>query len=262
MRACLLIRIGAKASLEMFLAKYPPPILLASWIPRVIFQTLFFVFLVKFALGSQAVQFALVGNAIAIAAAVALVQIGSILGEDRQAGFLPYLLAAPANHVWVILGRCATLYFDAVLSSLLALFAVGAITGTIPEPMRVLYALPAFLLICITLAAMGLLIGSLALLTRSYMVIANFLYYVMLILCGVNYPLKLLPPSVQIMGQLLPMTHGLDAVRALLMGSSYASVASSLAMEALIGVIYSIIAYLVFQYQRHLAWKKGSTEFV
>lgn len=256
------LRLGAQASIEMFLAKYPPRILAASWIPRVIFQTLFFVLLVGFARGPEAMQFALIGNAIGMAAAVALVQVSGIIGEERQAGLLGYLMAVPANRVWIIIGRCTAFFLDALISALLALFVVGSFIGAFPNIVRVVYALPIFLLICASLSAVGLLIGSAALLTRQSSNIANLVYYLFLVMCGVNYPVDALPAAARTISALLPMTHGLEALRAILATAAYGDVLPALGWEAALGAGYAAIAYVVFQLQVHRARATGSTEFV
>lgn len=46
-------------------------------------------------------RFALVGHAVGMAASVAIVQAGGIVSEDRGSGYLPYLVAVPANRVWI-----------------------------------------------------------------------------------------------------------------------------------------------------------------
>ncbi len=256
-----IVQAGARASFEMFIVKYPPKVLVASHIPRVIFQTLFFVLLVRFALGPDLVGFALVGNAVGMAAIVAIVQVGGIVSEDKGSGYLPYLMAAPANRVWIILGRCAAFYVDALLSALLALVVVGPIVGAVPDPVRVLYAFPALLLITATLTSMGLLVGSLAFHTRFAQTVTNFTYYMLLLLCGVNYPLGMLPQAAQTAARLLPMTHGLEALRGLLGAASYLDVLRPLATEAVIGLVYAVVAYLVWQRQIERVRRTGSTEF-
>lgn len=262
MQAALhVVRAGARASVEMFIAKYPPKVLVASHIPRVIFQTLFFVLLVRFALGPDLVHFALVGNAVGMAAIVAIVQAGGIVSEDRGSGYLPYLMAVPADRVWIILGRCTAFYADALLSAVLALFVVGLIVGAVPDPARVLYAFPALLLITATLTSMGLLVGSLAFHTRFSQSVTNFTYYMLLLLCGANYPLDRLPQTAQAVARLLPMTHGLQALRGLLEAASYVDVLRPLATEVVIGLAYAVVAYVVWQRQIERARRTGGTEF-
>lgn len=255
------LRVGARASVEMFVAKYPARVLVAAWIPRVVLQTLFFVLLARFAAGPQAAKFALVGNAVAMAAAVALVQVSSVVAEERQSGVLPYLIAVPANRLWIVVGRSAAFFLDAVLSALLALVVVGWMTGALPNAGRIVYALPAFLLVCIDLSAMGLLIGSAGFLTRSSAHIANLVYYIMLVVCGVNYPVTALPPGVERLSSVLPMTHGLEALRGLLDSRTYADVFPSLALEAATGAAYAILACVTFHRQVERARRTGGTEF-
>lgn len=134
--------------------------------------------------------------------------------------------------------------------------------GAVPDPVRVLYAFPALLLIAATLTSMGLLVGSLAFHTRFSQSVTNFTYYMLLLLGGANYPLDRLPQAAQAVARLVPMTHGLQAFRGLLEGASYVDVLPPLATEVVIGLVYAVVAYLVWQRQIERARRAGSTEFL
>lgn len=77
---------------------------------------------------------------------------------------------------------------------------------------------------------------------------------------GINTPLSALPPVVQTIGSLLPVTHGLLAVRALIDGASYASVLPLVAAELLIALVYSAVAWLMFGYRLRVTRQRGTFE--
>jgi ABC-2 type transport system permease protein len=83
----------------------------------------------------------------------------------------------------------------------------------------------------------------------------------MLLLCGVNYPLNMLPDAAQSVAGFLPMTHGLQALRKLLEGDSYLGVRELLTREVGIGLFYAVVAYLVWHWQIERARRTGTTEF-
>jgi ABC-2 type transport system permease protein len=121
-------------------------------------------------------------------------------------------------------------------------------------------AVPVIALIVLTVSALGLLVGSATLRTRVTVLLANAVAYITMIVCGVNFPIEALPGWVQTASRYLPMTHGLLAVRALVEGSTYADVWSLIGKEALVGLVYAVIGYVVFVWQLAQARRDGKVE--
>jgi ABC-2 type transport system permease protein len=69
----------------------------------------------------------------------------------------------------------------------------------------------------------------------------------MLLFCGVNIPLAVLPGWMDAIGRCLPLTHGIEAARAVAAGSSLGDVAGLVATEAAVGAAYAAAAYLLFR---------------
>ena len=102
-------------------------------------------------------------------------------------------------------------------------------------------------IISITTAGMGLLFGSIGLITRDAIVIANVIYYLFLIVCGINFPVNRLPGAVQAIAYGLPLTRGVEAAREAASGASLSHVSSLLAGEVAVGVIYASAGYFLFR---------------
>ena len=69
------------------------------------------------------------------------------------------------------------------------------------------------LLISATTAGLGLLFGSIGLIMRDAITIANVVYYLLLITCGINFPVSRLPAAIQVISYGLPLTRGVEAAR-------------------------------------------------
>jgi ABC-2 type transport system permease protein len=82
---------------------------------------------------------------------------------------------------------------------------------------------------------------------RDVFLIANFAYYLMWILCGINVPLDELPGWMAAVGRCLPLTHGIEAARELAGGASLSSVADLLGIEAAVGAAWAVGAFLLFR---------------
>jgi ABC-2 type transport system permease protein len=96
--------------------------------------------------------------------------------------------------------------------------------------------------------AFGMLLGSIGLRARDVFFISNIVYFVMLLLCGVNVPLEQLPGWMQAVSQALPLTHGIEAARRAVAGEGLGSVGGLVLTELLIGVAYAASAFALFRW--------------
>jgi ABC-2 type transport system permease protein len=72
-------------------------------------------------------------------------------------------------------------------------------------------------------------------------------YFLMLLVCGVNVPLETLPGWLEAVGRSLPLTHGLEAARRVADGEGLGDVAGLVATEAAIGAAYAAVAFALFR---------------
>jgi ABC-2 type transport system permease protein len=242
---------------------YSLPRLLGTKLPRYILQPLFFVILATTAGGSELGRFALIGNAMGNAAIMSLVNLGVSIEIEKWAGTFPLLLAAPANWLPLMIGRATAAYFDALLGVLIT-FVV--LTPFMPNAdltaEALLMAAPLMLLTTATMAGLGWLLGSITLPTRTGLLVSNMVSYFMFVVCGVNFPLEALPSWLQGIGRFLPLTHGLLAIRGVIDGASYAEVSSLIGWEVLIGTLYAVLAWLIFNKRMMDTRRTGQMELI
>ncbi len=94
--------------------------------------------------------------------------------------------------------------------------------------------------------AEGLIVNSIIILKGpEYMHVTWIITGIVMVLSAVYYPLELLPPEVQVISNLLPTTHAIQAIRSGLLTNS--GMQSGLISIAL-GIIYLIIGTLVFRW--------------
>lgn len=112
---------------------------------------------------------------------------------------------------WLWAGACKSLLSGTAI--LVVMYALGVVQGLAP-----LAVLPVVVLIGTCFAGIALVVTTLA---RSY---DSFTYYFtlvitpMMFLSGVFFPRDSLPPAVQMVGHVLPLSHGIDLVRAITLG--------------------------------------------
>ena len=76
---------------------------------------------------------------------------------------------------------------------------------------------------------------------------ANLVYFLMLLVCGVNIANDDLPGWLGAIGRCLPLTHGIEAGREIVAGTPLSDVSGLLVTEALIGLAYATAAYALFR---------------
>jgi ABC-2 type transport system permease protein len=169
------------------------------------------------------------------------------IANERQYGTLQPLLATPANRLAMFAGRALPFIVNGLVVSTFG-FAVAWLfldfspaEGSIP-PLAV-----AMLVTTCSCVALGMLIGSIGLRARDVFFGANLVYFLMLLVCGVNIANDDLPEWLGVIGRCLPLTHGIEAAREIVDGVPLADVSGLLATEALIGLAYATAAYVLFR---------------
>ena len=211
-----------------------------------LFQILFFTYLGRYA-GSQDDSFFIVGNAMQVAAMSGIYGMTMGIANERQFGTLQQLLATPANRLAIFSGRALPFIANGLVVSAFG-FAVSWLlldfrpaAGSVP-PLAF-----AVLVTTCSCVALGMLIGSIGLRARDVFFGANLVYFLMLLVCGVNVPNDDLPGWLAAIGRCLPLTHGIEAAREIAAGAGLGDVASLLWTEAFIGLAYATVAFGLFR---------------
>jgi ABC-2 type transport system permease protein len=80
------------------------------------------------------------------------------------------------------------------------------------------------------------------------------------ILSGVNFPVNLLPKFLQAISYSLPLTRGIQAARLAMTGANWSVISQLFIGELLIGLIYIVIGYLLFNWFEKLSLIDGQIE--
>lgn len=258
-----LLRIFVSGSILQYRAMFTwatPLGYLAYKILLPICQLILLVQLGTFAAGRGHVLYFAVGNALQVTAINGIFGVVMTVGNERQYGTLPLLLASPANRLATFLGRAFVHVIDGTTSVFLALAVATLIYGLDLGRSNLPLLAGCILLISMTTCGLGLLFGSLSLITRDVFTIANTVYYLLLILCGINFAVDRLPSWVQFISYSLPMTRGVQAARQAVAGASLNNVLGSLAGEAAVGAAYVAIGYALFRWLENRARLGGLQE--
>jgi ABC-2 type transport system permease protein len=238
--------VGGAISYRALFNWISPLMFVTTMLGSPLFQILFFTYLGRYA-GSQDDTFFIVGNAIQVAAMAGIYGMTMGIANERQYGTLQPLLGTPANRLAIFAGRALPFILNGLVVSAFG-FAVSwllldfrAAPGSVPS-----LVLAVVVTTC-SCVALGLLIGSIGLRARDVFFGANLVYFLMLLVCGVNVANEDLPEWLGAIGRALPLTHGIEAAREIATGTPLADVSGLLWTEAAIGLVYAVVAFGLFR---------------
>lgn len=251
---------GALLSYIALFAWLRPITYLASKIIMPLNQMLFFTFLGISATGRDSASFYIIGNAVQITAVSGIYGVTFSVGGERWSGTLPYLFGTPANRMTIFLGRAFFHLLDGILGVMLG-FLWGVILLGLDLSNTNFAALGLTILITtLSTSGLGLLMGSLSLITRNIMFVNNTVYFLLLVFSGANIPLALLPPAMHTFAQALPLTRGIAAAREIVTGAGVNQVSGYLAGELVVGLVYATLGYFLFRWFESQAKRRGTLE--
>jgi ABC-2 type transport system permease protein len=224
-----------------------------------IFEILFFAYLGRFA-GVESDRFFLIGNAFLAIAVTGMFGMGHATAGERRSQTLATLLASPANRFAVFLGRALPSIITGFFVATVSFAICAAILGVHVS----LASLPGLALATVAAAfactALGLCLGAVGLRGRNVSVFADVITACMLVVSGANVPLRLLPDWLQTIASGVPLTHGIQAARAIANGASIAASADLLAKEVAIGGVYLAVGLFMLRLFEFEGRRTGSLE--
>jgi len=232
-----------------------------GWLIRVVSQVTFFALIGKLLQSHVQTEFLLVGNAVMVAGMGATFALHQPTNE-RGNGTLPLLLASPSRPVVVMLARGLYVVADAIWSSLLGLAIVGPAFGLhFPWP-RALLVIPLTMLVGVAAYCFSTFLAGVIIAHRNINnLVVNTTIVLLMALCGVNVPVSFFPRWLEWISRCLPITDGLEAIRAVLAGDAWSSVGAHVGGELLAASFWLGLALLTFGRFIRAGQRDGSLEF-
>jgi ABC-2 type transport system permease protein len=238
--------VGGAISYRALFNWITPGMYVTTMLGSPLFQILFFTYLGRYA-GSQDDAFFIVGNAIQVAAMSGIYGMTMGIANERQFGTLQPLLATPANRLAIFTGRALPFIVNGLFVSAFGFAVSWLLLDFRPAEGSMPALVLAVVITTCSCVALGMLIGSIGLRARDVFFAANLVYFLMLLVCGVNIANEDLPDWLGAIGRCLPLTHGIEAARELAAGTELSEVAGLLWTEALIGLAFATAAYVLFR---------------
>lgn len=184
---------------------------------------------------------------------------GTAVYDEESQGTWDLLALTPMNRfVWMFSKTLAGM--TASLVDFVVILAVGAVAfGLTLGPANLAVALLGLALTLLGLQGLGFLMAAAGLVWKQPYALSMIFNPVLIFLSGMVFPVQALPPAVQQVAALIPLTHGLHILReAVLLGRGFAEVAPSFAALLLTGGALMVLGFLAFTRMERAARLRGA----
>ncbi|MPZ15189.1 MAG: hypothetical protein GEU73_12325 [Chloroflexi bacterium] len=234
----------------------------ASWLPRVLALAIFYSMVGQLIGSPERVEYLVIGSGIVAGlASVALTVPQSTW--DRDNGVYPLLVAAPSGLLLSIMGRTSVRLLNGIATSLVTFVALPPLFGVSFVWPGALALVP---LVPVTLASTWLVmvfVGSLAnLAPPARNLMHNVTTMTTMAFCGVTVPVSFWPEWIEAVANVVPLTHGLRAIRVALAGGEPAIIVQHAALALAVGLGWLLVAMLTVDRMASVGRANGTIEFV
>lgn len=210
------------------------------------------------AVGGGYFAFVLIGIVALEFLAQAVGTFGGSIRESQTTGTLELMLLGPSRLVTLLASSMLWPYVSAALGAATYL-VIGSALGVDLSRANVPAAIVGLGLLLVGFTGMGFLAGATVLVIKRGNPLGWALRGASVVLAGTFYPTTVLPPFLEALGHLLPMTHGLTVLRAaLLEGTPITGLLAPLAALLVVSLAYLALGLAAFAAAVHHARTDGS----
>ncbi len=205
------------------------------------------------------IPFIVIGSVLNSYVNTLLYGMGESIRREAIQGTLDYVLVAPTNKVYVLIGKAlseslsSTMFAASQLAISALLFGMNLTLGVM---------LPVFLIVILLilgLYGLSLVLAAFSLLYKQSHDVSETIGYVFYVFSPVRYPLESLPFWAQIFGKIIPLTYALIIVRSImLLGASLSSLYFELLALLAIDAVLIFAGFYLFNWMENKAKKSGA----
>ncbi|WP_234121822.1 ABC transporter permease [Clostridium hydrogenum] len=180
--------------------------------------------------------------------ATGLMGLPIVLSDYRNKKILKWFSVTPISPMKIIFVQMIICFIIAVISAL-GVFLVSSLAFGYKMRGSELRFVLAFCLVTISIYSIGGLIASLSPNIKIANLVCNVFYFPMLILSGATIPYEILPSSVKLVSNALPLTQGIKLLKATSLGQPLNNVTFSILFMIIISILCIIISIKTFRWE-------------
>lgn len=251
------LAVTLRTGFAEYLAANPLKILLSTMLPRAVLQCLFFTILGGVAAGEAGRRFALVGSIAMVMALSTLVGVCDVPMLEKWSGTFFRIQIGVLRPALTFFARTAPWVIEAIVAATVCTVVVGPLTGQGDLVTPLMARLPLFALIAVTSASAGTAAAAFAVGRRADVLVGNAFAYLSTVAAGLLVPIGAVP-GLDIVGRLLPMYHGLRAIRSSLDGGPWLG---QVLLELVVGIGWLALAWVAFDVQSRRSRRLGIDDY-
>lgn len=179
---------------------------------------------------------------------------------ERSFGTLSVLFVSPASRAAAYFSRGALHLPNALLAGVVSLAAAMVVLQLDVSEARWDAVLAALVLVGTSSVAFALAVGNFALWFRNWLVLYGASNGAVLALSGAVIPREELPALLRAVGEALPMTHGLEALRRAIGGATVVDLGGLLAAEVFVAGGYALVGIVIYRWIERRARREGALD--
>lgn len=225
-----------------------------------LFQLLTFSLVATYATGEESAQRYMIGM---ISFAILWIVISGVLqtfAYDRQLGTLSLLFSTPVSRLYAFFSRGALHLPNGIISGLSTIALAALVVDLDISSLNWGTAAAAVALMSLGCMTLGLLMGCWTAIIQDWFVPNAAAQALLIPFTGVLVPIADLPPVASEVGVVLPLTHGVEALRQAFVGASIADVGGELVREGIVALAYGVVGYVSFRAMERHARRTGAFE--
>lgn len=137
---------------------------------------------------------------------------------DKEFGFMKEILVAPVSRFSIVVGKALSGTIVSTIQAVIIL-ALFPFLGLKLSVIQISEAIIICIALSFCISALGIVIATFYESYESFSVIMNFIIMPMFFLSGAMYPVRMLPPVLQFVSKLNPLTYGIDAIKHVILPS-------------------------------------------
>ncbi|MCK5345443.1 MAG: ABC transporter permease [Candidatus Heimdallarchaeota archaeon] len=176
-----------------------------------------------------------------------LTALGAALARERESGTLDGILMSPISRTSIILGKTVShtirnLFQGGITIAIAVLIFGVTIRG---NPLLIVFIL---ILGTISFLGLGIIATAIAKEQESAQLILGLLQFPMMFLSGVLFPIEQMPPILQTVSKVLPLTYAVEALRkVMILGVGFEAIILPITILVILGVVTMTLGVPLFE---------------
>ncbi len=171
-----------------------------------------------------------------------------VISDYRQKKILKRFKITPSSPV-LLLSVQVSIYMIYSLIALVLVYLVSTLFFGMRLKGDFLPFIGTFFLVMLSMFSIGMMVGGVSPNTKIAGILASLLYFPMLIFSGATLPYEVMPPVLQKIAGVLPLTQGIKLLKATSLGLPLEHVTVSLIVMVVIAVVCGGISLLFFKWE-------------